>query len=72
MKEALELLKLFTQGIPPNKPARHNFTMGDDGRLALTLFMDGRWQEVYFEEEDLTKPATQVYAEITSLLGAAS
>jgi hypothetical protein len=70
VKNALQLLQMLTRALPHDGPAKHNLTLSDDGiNLVLSLVINGRWQQVNFNEAaDYEKPPEQAMGEIYQAL----
>ena len=77
MKNALRLLelaaKVFSSEACEQGPLLELVTVDDRPKLALRLFrsdIDG-WQHVYIDEDDLERPAEDIWDDILELMGKA-
>ena len=67
MRQTLEILQELTKRLPVVE-MRHNFTLHPNGYLALTVFINEYWQEIYIGEEDFVKPIDILVDEIIEVL----
>lgn len=44
----------------PTEKAKHNITLGDNGDLMLSVFVNGRWAEFGFSPEDDKTPPEEI------------
>jgi hypothetical protein len=54
-----ELLQILHLRIP-SEPAKHNFTLSDQGQLTLSVFIDNVWRDFYFDDEYVDVPADEL------------
>jgi hypothetical protein len=46
------LLMELTRLVPPPPKGAHALTVGDDGRLSVTVFTEGKWLSFFFDPGD--------------------
>ncbi len=69
LQPAKELLRLMTERVPPQGPARHSLTLEPDGTMTLTVMAKGKWAGFRLNGEgDLDKEPAAIVEEICAFL----